>query len=356
MSDRDQRTEQATPHRLRKAREEGRFPVSREAVAAIQFLLFTCIVCGLSERWWLSCRHWMRESLALAFRPSWSQTDIVFLLHHHLAPRTWALAAAGVALLSAALLMQLAMTGFGFAGEKLSPDFNRLNPINHLRELPGRNRRAFGEAVVVLPLLLGLAWFVISDQIVACLRVPLLELNTGVAVVAAMIGGLLWKASLGFVGWGAIDWLRQRQRYLKELRMTKQEIKEEFKQQEGNPEMKMRIRRMRRQMLQRRMMAEVPKATAVIMNPTHFAVALKYSSSSTGAPRVVAKGKNYLALRIKQRALDHQVPVIENPPLAQALYKQVEVGQEIPPNLYRAVAEVLAYIYRMLGGRLPGMD
>lgn len=356
MSDRDQRTEQATPQRLRKAREEGRLPASREVLAAVQFAVFTCLACGLSEQWWGAGRAWMRELLSMAFVPDWSRTGVINLFVHHLAPRLWTMAIAGAALSGAVLLTQLAVTGFGFAGAKLAPDFSRLNPISHLRDLPARNRRALTEAVLVLPLLLGLSWYVIADRIEDCLRVPLLELNMGVAAMAAMLGGLLWKACAGFAAWGAIDLFRQKRRYLRDLRMTKQEVRDEFKQQEGSPEMKMRIRRMRRQMLQRRMMAEVPKATAVIMNPTHFAVALKYGASGSAAPRVVAKGKNYLALRIKQKAIEHRVPVVENPPLAQALYKQVEVGQEIPPNLYRAVAEVLAYVYRMLGGRLPGSD
>jgi flagellar biosynthetic protein FlhB len=107
-------------------------------------------------------------------------------------------------------------------------------------------------------------------------------------------------------------------------------------------------------LLRRQMMKEVPKATAVIVNPTHYAVAIRYSADSPGAPKVVAKGKNYLALRIRQKALEHQVPIVENKPLAQALYKSVQVGQEIPANLYRAVAEILAYIYKLMGGRLPG--
>lgn len=356
MQDRDQRTEQATPHRLKKAREEGRFPVSREAAGAVQFLLFTCLACGMADHWWPACHAWMRELLALAFTPSWGQRDVMNLMQQHIAPRAWKLAAAGSALTAAALLTQLTMTGFGLAGAKLVPDFSRLNPVSHLRELPSKNRRALVEAVLLMPLLLGLAWYVIAQELMRCLRAPLLELNTGAALMAAMIAGLLWKASLGFAAWGVIDLLRQKRRYMNDLKMTKQEIREEYKQQEGSPEMKMRIRRMRRQMLQRRMMAEVPKATAVVMNPTHFAVALKYGNAGMAAPKVVAKGKNYLALRIRQKALEHQVPVIENPPLAQALYKQVEVGQEIPPHLYRAVAEVLAYIYRMLGGRLPGAD
>jgi flagellar biosynthetic protein FlhB len=123
---------------------------------------------------------------------------------------------------------------------------------------------------------------------------------------------------------------------------------------EGNPQMKARIRRLQRDRARRQMMKEVPTATAVVVNPTHFAVALRYQVDGMAAPMVVAKGKNYLAARIRQRAVEHQVPIVENPPLAQALYKSVEVGQEIPPHLYRAVAEILAYIFRLMNGRLPG--
>jgi flagellar biosynthetic protein FlhB len=118
--------------------------------------------------------------------------------------------------------------------------------------------------------------------------------------------------------------------------------------------MKAKIRRLQRDRARRQMMKEVPTATAVVVNPTHYAVAIRYEMDSMAAPRVVAKGKNYLALRIRQKAIDHQVPLIENPPLAQALYKSVEVGQEIPPHLYRAVAEILAYIFKLMNGRLPG--
>jgi len=135
--------------------------------------------------------------------------------------------------------------------------------------------------------------------------------------------------------------------------MTKQEVREEAKETEGNPQTRARIRRLQRELLRRQMMRQVPKATAVVVNPTHYAVALRYQTEVMPAPRVVAKGKNYLAQRIRQLAIHHQVPVIENPPLAQALYESTEVGQEIPPHLYRAVAEVLAYIYRLMGGRLP---
>jgi len=136
--------------------------------------------------------------------------------------------------------------------------------------------------------------------------------------------------------------------------MSKQDIKEESKDAEGNPQMKARIRRLMRDRLRLNMMKNVPNATAVVVNPTHYAVAIRYQVDSMAAPLVIAKGKNYLALRIRQKALEHQIPIIENPPLARALYESVEVGQEIPTHLYRAVAEILAYIYKLMHGKLPG--
>ena len=127
-----------------------------------------------------------------------------------------------------------------------------------------------------------------------------------------------------------------------------------MKEMEGNPQMKARIRRLQRDRARKQMMKEIPTATAVIVNPTHYAIAIRYQMESMVAPLVVAKGKNYLAARIRQKAIEHQVPIIENPPLAQALYKICDVGQEIPPHLYRAVAEILAYIFKLMNGRLPG--
>jgi flagellar biosynthetic protein FlhB len=138
--------------------------------------------------------------------------------------------------------------------------------------------------------------------------------------------------------------------------MSKQDIKDESKQTDGNPQIKNRIRRLQRELRRRTMMKDVAKATAVIVNPTHYAVAIRYKMSSMAAPTVLAKGKNFLAARIRKMADDHQIPIIENPPLAQALYKSADVGQEIPAELYKAVAEVLAYIFKLMKGRMPGQD
>jgi flagellar biosynthetic protein FlhB len=162
---------------------------------------------------------------------------------------------------------------------------------------------------------------------------------------------VLWKAAAFFVLFGVIDLFRQKRRFAKQMKMSKQELRDEVKETEGNPQIKMRIRRLQRDVRRRRMMEDVKTATALIVNPTHYAVAIRYHHETMPAPVVVAKGKNYLAQRIRARALDHQIPLIENPPLAQALYKSVDVGQQIPAHLYRAVAEILAYIYKLTGAR-----
>jgi flagellar biosynthesis protein FlhB len=164
---------------------------------------------------------------------------------------------------------------------------------------------------------------------------------------------MLWRAGAVFLLFGGVDMFRQYRRHMKTLRMTKAEVKEEHKRNEGDPQMKGRIRRLRRDLLRRQMMRDVPKATVVLMNPTHFAVAIRYDMQDVPCPILVAKGRNWLALRIRQIAREHDVPVIENPPLARALYDACEVGQAIPPDFYKAVAEVLAYIYRILGQKLP---
>jgi flagellar biosynthetic protein FlhB len=350
MSDKDQRTEQPTQQRLKKAREEGRFAVSKELVAAVQFAVFASLLTGMAGAWWPSTRATARELLLSAFRLELNPVSVQSVVVQYIVPLGVVLGISGMLMMGASLLTQLAVTGFGLASSRLSPDITRLNPVSNLRELPRRNRGAFLEASVMLPVMLAVSWAVISGRLDEFLRLPLSGIENSVRVLGGAFSELLWKATVVFLAWGAFDLFRQKQRYTKDLRMTKQEIREEFKQNEGSPEIKAKIRRLRRELLRRRMMSEVPSATAVIVNPTHFAVALRYNMQTMPAPKVVAKGKNYLALRIRQKALDHQVPVIENPPLAQALYKNVEVGQDIPAALYRAVAEVLAYVFRMMNG------
>jgi len=351
MADQGQKTEQPTQRRLKKAREEGNFPTARTFVGGLQFTAFVAMMHSWGATW-----------VAAIHR------NLVLLLNHALAPRLDArlllnlcldltkqalmpLAMMGAALLVVTLAAQFLVTRMGLSLKKLSPDFNRLNPMARLKELPRQNLPALVQAIVMLPVFSAAVYFLVKDNFDSLLTLPLKSALSGATQVGSTLESLLWKASFLFMTFGVIDLFRQKRRYNQDLRMSKQEIRDELKEVEGNPLMKARIRRIRRDMARRRMMQEVPKATAVIVNPTHYAVALQYTMNSQGAPKVVAKGKNYLALRIRQKAIEAEVPLIENPPLAQALYKSVDVGQEIPAQFYRAVAEILAYVYRLMNGR-----
>ncbi len=349
-----QRTEQPTPRRLEKARKEGQFPVSREFVSALVFLAFVWLVGNQAGRVLEGARHMTRELLTMAFR-----TEItVPAVSRWMIEWSWRYFAyfllAGLLLPALIIGIQLLKTGFGFAPGKLSPDFARLNPISRLGQLPWQNLTSFVQALVLLPVFAWILYVLMSTHWAEFLLLPRMGVEPGLGRVGAILSSLLWKAAAVLVVLGTIDLFRQRSRWMSQLRMTKQEVREEQKDVEGNPLIRMRIRRLQREALRRRMMEQVPKATAVIVNPTHFAVAIRYQTSSMAAPKVVAKGKNFLALRIRELAIRSQVPVIENPPLAQALYRSAEVGQEIPTHLYQAVAEILAYIYRLTRGHLPG--
>jgi flagellar biosynthetic protein FlhB len=353
MADKDQKTEQPTLRRMHKAREEGNFPSARIFVGAIQFLAFVAMLRSWGGTWITATHDSMSQLLHHALAPS---LDPAFILNLsvELIKRTFMpLAVLGCVLVGVTLAAQFMVTRLGVSLKKLAPDPKRLNPATRLRELPRQNIPALLQALVMLPVFGSAVYFLVRDDFQGFLSLPLKSVTAGAAQVGASIQTLLWKASFVFLAFGAVDLFRQKRRYQQDLRMSKQEIRDELKEVEGSPLMKQRIRRLRRDMARRRMMQEVAKATAVIVNPTHYAVALKYSMHSAGAPTVVAKGKNYLALRIKQRAIDNQVPLVENPPLAQALYKSVDVGQEIPAQFYRAVAEILAYIHRLMNGRLP---
>jgi flagellar biosynthetic protein FlhB len=353
MADRGQQTEKATPRHIEKARREGRFATSRELVGAVQFVAFVILLEVSGGGWLGRLRLSTRSLLAEAFRGDVDPMKVLRLLYQVTFRDLLPFALAGGVLVAVTLSTQLASTRFGFAPKKLAPDVKKLNIMARLRELPHQNLMVFTQALLLLPLF-GLAVHaVVKNNLEALVRLPFQSAEQGARQLGASIQDLFWKAALVFVALGCLDFWRQHRRYLADLRMTKQEVREEAKETEGNPQIRARVRRLRRDLLRRQMMRQVPKATAVIVNPIHYAVAIRYRLEASSAPTVVAKGKNYLAVRIRQKAIEHQVPVVENPPLAQALYKSTEVGQEIPVHLYRAVAEILAYIYRLMGGRLP---
>jgi flagellar biosynthesis protein FlhB len=354
MADRSGQTEEPTQRRLQKAREEGQFPAAREFVSALQFMVFLALLGSGGPHWFAQLREVTAWLFSLAFSRDLRPEDLMQLAWRVVRQLILPLVLAGLAVAMATLAFRLVTTRFGFSLKKLAPDPGRLSPAAKLRELPRQNMAALLQAMVLLPLFLWAVYAVARDHLAAFLALPLASVESGFALLARSLMTLFWKAAGVFLVFGVVDLYRQLQRHMRDLRMSKQEIKDEMKEMEGNLQMKARIRRIQRDRARRQMMKEVPKATAVVVNPTHYAVAIRYQLDSMAAPRVVAKGKNYLALRIREKARENQVPIIENPPLAQALYQSVEVGQEIPPHLYRAVAEILAYIFKLMNGRLPG--
>ncbi|PWU01383.1 MAG: hypothetical protein C5B51_22995 [Terriglobia bacterium] len=354
MADRSGKTEQPTQRRIEKARKDGQFVSAREFVAALQFMVFLLILGAGGARWFSGFCQTSRQLFSRAFAPNLSAVDLSRIVWELFWAHVLPLVMGGIAIVVVTLGFRLATTRFGFSLKKLAPDWKRLDPLAKLRELPRQNLGMLVEAVILLPFFLGAVYFIARDKLEFVLLLPLRSVTSGARFLGSSLMELFWKAAAVFFVFGSVDLFRQIRRYKQNLRMSKQEVREEMKDIEGNPQIKARIRRLQRERTRRQMIKEVANATAVVVNPTHFAVAIRYHMESMAAPLVVAKGKNYLALRIRQKAVENQVPVIENPPLAQALYKSVDVGQEIPPHLYRAVAEILAYIFKLMNGRLPG--
>ena len=345
--DQGQKTEQATPRRRQKAREEGQVASSRDFTTAVQFGIAVLLLALWGGQAVAALEQGMRGLFAEAFRGALTVERLrALVVDVGLEPLSflWKFA---VILVAAGVLMQLVQTSFAFTPKRLAPDFGRLNPIPKLKDLPGENFSQLLKGLLLLPVAGLVFWYVLDDELPGFLLLPNQPVERGAQSVGDALVALLEKAAVILLLVGLFDFARQRAKLSKKLRMSKQEIRQEQKDLEGNPHIKARLRRLQREFLRRRMMSQVPKASVVITNPQHYAVALRYNPGDNPAPVVVAKGLDHMALRIRAVAEEHGVPLVENPPLAQALYKSAEIGSEIPPNLYRAVAEILAYIFRL---------
>ncbi len=347
------KSEKPTPQRLKKAREQGQFLSARGMVSAIQFIAIVILLGHLVPQ----CERRIQFSMTTLLQRSMT-TEIGAGEWPDLLRALFLNTLLPVMMFGGIILLvtsgtHLAITRMGFSLERLTPKFDRFNPIAKLRELPQQNLKAVIEAVLLLAVLAMTIHSFFLGYAERFLRLPFQSVPSAAAQVGASLDDMLWKAAAIFVVFGSVDLFRQYRKHMSTLKMTKQEVKEEHKRNEGDPQLKGRIRRLRRDFLRKQMMRDVAKATAVVVNPTHFAVALRYELDTMSSPICVAKGKNWLALRIREIAVEHEVPIIENPPLARGLYDAIDVGRAIPPEFYKAVAEILAYIYKLMGRKLP---
>jgi flagellar biosynthetic protein FlhB len=254
-----------------------------------------------------------------------------------------------IVILVVSLVTNIAQVGFKFSTHALKPEFGKFNPLKGLKNIFFSTRSSVEILKSIAKIfIIGLFTYFLLEKIIKDTTLLVqLTLEETIAFMIDAAFSLVWKIVLFFVALAGIDFAFQKFKFKKDMMMTKQEVKEEFKQQEGDPHIKARIRRQMLSMARKRMMKDVPKADVVITNPTHFAVAIKYEINSDSAPKVVAKGMDELAQRIKKVALENNVPIHEDKELARALYKSTEVGDLIPTKLFKAVAQILAYIFQM---------
>ncbi len=346
-----ERTERATGKRRQEARKRGQVAMSREVPSALILLtalgVFYFAGPGVFDRCAALVSGMFRNLHALriatiadagALATELFQTIILLLLPIFLP------------LLVAGFVGNVAQIGFEVHAEAMAPKFSKMNPISGIKRLVSlRSLVELVKSILKIGFVGGIAYAVVSGYLrdfPALVRYDLLTLWAFTHQAAFKI---IFYVCLAMLALAAIDYIYQRWQYEQSLKMTKQEVKDERKQSEGDPKVKARIRSLQRQTAYHRMMAEVPKADVVITNPTHLAIALRFQPDEMPAPRVVAKGAGTIAERIRETAREHSVPIVENKPLAQALYKMAELGDYVPVDLYRAVAEVLAYVYRLKG-------
>ncbi|WP_374317047.1 flagellar biosynthesis protein FlhB [Aquabacterium sp.] len=347
----------ASERKLRKAREDGQVVRSRDLGHFLVILAATGVLIALTPVWMERLQEQLHAGLRFDAR-SVANPDVMF---ERLG--TWSSQALmmvvpfglGVALASVAAAVLSG--GWVMSFKVVFPKFGKLNPIAGVGNLLSKQQIIDALKASALGLIIGAVGagvlYKVWPNLVDLLAKPL---PSALADLGQLFKQVLMSMLLVLAAFALIDWPLQRFLFMQRMRMSHQEVKDEFKQQEGNVEVKQRIKQRMREMARKRMLAAVPTADLVVMNPTHYAVALKYDEASMGAPRVVAKGLDLLAMRIRDVATASKVPVLEAPPLARALYASTEVDAEVPMALYNAVAQVLAYVYQLkaaLAGRAP---
>ncbi len=346
------KTEKATPKKRRDERKKGNVFMSKDAVAVATLFGSVAALRVIFPGAVVSIREFLRYCFSLAADGSLEPVPVgllsqaVMLLAEVVGPPL-----AVTALL--AIIATFAQTRLLVTAEVMKPKFERISPLKGFKRL--FSLRSVIEAlkgIIKITILLYLIYSCLMDLVAVSERYLYADVAGACHHLLGMIFSMLIKVSVAFLILAAMDFLYQWWDYERQMRMSKQEIKEEYKQTEGDPQVKGKIKQIQRQMAQSRMMQQVPGADVVVRNPTHFAVALRYHPNEDAAPLVLAKGQDELALRIVSRAEENGVTVIENVPLARALYAKAELNSQIPPDLYEPVAEVMVYLYRL--GKLKG--
>ena len=362
MADEDnsqEKTEQPTPKRLKEARDKGQIARSRELNTMAMMLVSAGALLLLGPNLVGQLGELMSDGLRIERAQAFDLAALMEVPAEMVGRALELLMPLFLFLVVVAILAPLALGGWAFSPQSIAPKLERISPLKGIKRVFSSRGlmemiKALAKFALVASVAVGLLWN-LADDFLGLGQEPLRQ---GMAHMGSLLGWSFLLLSATTILIAAIDVPFQLWYHHKQLRMTRQEIKDEMKETEGRPEVKGKIRNLQREIAQRRMMAEVPKADVVITNPTHFAVALRYDQDRMRAPRVVAKGRDLIAQQIRTIALDSGVYILSAPPLARALYHTTEIDQEVPSELYLAVAQVLAYVYQLRivrreGGKAP---
>ena len=353
--DNDDKTESPTAQRLQKAREEGQIPRSKELTSVLIMLAGVCILwfggASFGHRLSMVLSSGLRFDHKIISDQNLILGQIIMMLKTALIGMLPLLV--GVVII--ALVAPVLLGGLVFSTKTLAFKFSKLNPISGIGRLFSAQVAAeLVKALMKALLMGGVAGLFLWQHWPDMMRLMSESPMTAMASAMNLAGLCALLVSLSIIPMVGFDVFWQIYSHLKKLRMSRQDIRDEFKQSEGDPHVKGRIRQMQRSAARRRMMADVPKADVIVTNPTHYSVALQYDENKMSAPKVVAKGAGAVALRIREIGTENRVPILEAPPLARALYRHAEIGQQIPGQLYAAVAEVLAWVWQLKRWRLSG--
>ncbi|MFM2478322.1 flagellar biosynthesis protein FlhB [Celerinatantimonas sp. MCCC 1A17872] len=349
MAESDQeRTEQPTAKRLSEAREKGQIARSKELATALVLIGSAVALMLVGQQLATAIAVVMKTSFSLeraeVFDPQLMFHGIGSMLLILVKPMGWIM----VIILIAGLIGNTLLGGVAFSWQAAAPKFNRLSPLSGFKRMFGIQAMVELAKGIAKVLVIALAvWWIFKAKFDDMMNLSMQTVPGSIANALHLLQWLFFLMTLSLLLIAAIDVPFQRWNHIKQLKMTKQEIKDEHKNTEGNPEIKGRIRRLQMEMTNRRMMADVPQADVVITNPTHYSVALKYDSERAGAPIVVAKGADVIAFKIREIAKHYEIPVLESPAVTRSLYHTTKVGAQIPDGLFVAVAQILAYVFQL---------
>ncbi|EOU1336030.1 flagellar biosynthesis protein FlhB [Cronobacter malonaticus] len=353
--DSDDKTEAPTPHRREKAREEGQIPRSRELTSMLMLLVGVAVIWVggslLARQLAAMLSHGLHFDHSIINDPKLVVGQISFLIKQALV----ALVPLIMGVVIVALFAPMLLGGLLFNTKAVAFKPEKLNPLPGIKRIFSSQSLAELLKAILKSVLVGIVtgvflWYNWPDMMRLISESPVAAMRNSMNLVALCCILIV----MGLVPMVGFDVFWQIVSHTKKLRMSRQDIRDEFKNQEGDPHVKGRIRQQQREAARRRMMADIPKADVIVNNPTHYSVALQYDENKMSAPKVVAKGAGLVALRIREIGNEHRIPMLEAPPLARALYRHAEIGQQIPGQLYAAVAEVLAWVWQLKRWRLAG--